>query len=52
MNTDNQKVPYIYRYKSLLALDLWEQKYYLNYYDKYSNNFFSIINLNYASEKE
>ena len=51
-NLPNQENPYTYNYTSLIALDLWEHAYYLTYYNDralYINNFFRIINFDYAN---
>lgn len=53
INLPNQDNPYSYDMIPLIALDLWEHAYYLTYYNdrlKYINNFFSIINYDYANE--
>ena len=52
INLPNQDNPYSYDMMPLIALDLWEHAYYLTYYNdrlKYINNFFSIINYDYAN---
>lgn len=49
INMSNQENPYTYGMVPLLALDLWEHAYYLQYKSnrsEYINNFFSIINFN------
>lgn len=46
MNFSNQETPYIYGLNPLIALDLWEHAYYLNYQNernRYIENFFEII---------
>lgn len=46
INLSNQDTPYTFGLIPLLALDLWEHAYYLNYYnerDRYMRNFFDII---------
>ena len=51
INLPNQENPYSYNYVPLIALDLWEHAYYLTYYNDralYINNFFTIINFDYA----
>lgn len=58
MNLSNQDSPYSYGYKPIMALDLWEHAYYLDYLnkrDEYINNFFDVvsfdnINENYKTE--
>ena len=52
VNLSNQDNPYSYNMIPLIALDLWEHAYYLTYYNdraQYINNFFSIINFDYAN---
>lgn len=52
INLPNQESPYSYNYIPLIALDLWEHAYYLTYYNDrtlYINNFFSVINFDYAN---
>ena len=52
INLPNQESPYSYNYIPLIALDLWEHAYYLTYYNDralYINNFFTIINFDYAN---
>ncbi len=47
INLPNQENPYSYGMKPLLALDLWEHAYYLQYKSdrkQYIDNFFNIIN--------
>lgn len=47
INFSNQETPYTYGLIPLLALDLWEHAYYLNYQnerERYMQNFFEIIN--------
>ncbi len=47
INLSNQETPYLYELVPLIALDLWEHAYYLNYQnerDRYMKNFFEIIN--------
>jgi len=46
VNFSNQDTPYSYGLRPILALDLWEHAYYLDYYNKrneYINSFFTII---------
>lgn len=46
INTPNQESPYSYGLIPLMALDLWEHAYYLDYLNKrsdYINNFFNIV---------
>lgn len=52
INLPNQENPYSYNYIPLIALDLWEHAYYLTYYNDralYINNFFRVINFDYAN---
>ena len=52
VNLPNQDNPYSYNMIPLMALDLWEHAYYLTYYNDrvlYINNFFSIINFDFAN---
>lgn len=52
INLPNQESPYSYNYIPLIALDLWEHAYYLTYHNDralYINNFFSVINFDYAN---
>ena len=45
INTSNQENPYSYNLIPIMALDLWEHAYYLDYFNRqeYINNFFSIV---------
>lgn len=45
INTSNQENPYTYGLVPILALDLWEHAYYLDYFNRqeYIDNFFSIV---------
>lgn len=58
INTPNQETPYIYGLKPIMALDLWEHAYYLDYQnkrDQYISNFFEIVDfdsINKLYEKE
>lgn len=57
INTSNQDNPYYYGYIPVMALDVWEHAYYLDYYsnrEEYVNNFFEKIdfvklNINYEN---
>ena len=52
INLSNQENPYSYNYIPLIVLDLWEHAYYLTYYNDralYINNFFNVINFDYAN---
>lgn len=44
INTSNQENPYLYGLIPIMALDLWEHAYYLDYFNRqeYIDNFFSI----------
>ncbi len=46
INTSNQENPYSYGLIPIMALDLWEHAYYLDYFNRqeYIDNFFSIVN--------
>ncbi len=53
INTSNQDSPYLYNLLPLLTIDLWEHSYYLDYLNKrqdYINNFFSMIDFDYANK--
>lgn len=53
INTSNQETPYLYGMIPILALDLWEHAYYLDYLNKreqYILNFFKIINYKKVNE--
>ncbi|NLL44595.1 MAG: superoxide dismutase [Mollicutes bacterium] len=58
INTSNQETPYLYGLKPIMALDLWEHAYYLDYQnrrDQYISNFFQIVDfdmINKLYEKE
>lgn len=57
INTSNQDNPYYYGYIPIMALDVWEHAYYLDYYsnrEEYVNNFFEKVdfvklNINYEN---
>ena len=52
-NLSNQENPYYYGYIPLIALDLWEHAYYINYENKkdiYIDNFFEIIDFSQANK--
>lgn len=57
INTSNQDNPYYYGYVPIIALDIWEHAYYLDYYSEratYVDNFFTKIdfvklNINYEN---
>lgn len=49
INMSNQESPYMYGMKPIIALDLWEHAYYLDYQnnkEKYIDTFFEIIDFN------
>lgn len=49
INMSNQESPYMYNMIPIIALDLWEHAYYLDYQnnkDKYIDTFFEIIDFN------
>ena len=53
MNLSNQDSPYSYGYKPIMALDLWEHAYYLDYLNKrgeYINNFFDVVSFDNINE--
>lgn len=53
INLSNQEIPYTYGLVPLLALDLWEHAYYLNYQNervRYIENFFEIIDFEQINE--
>ena len=53
INLKNQDNPYYYNLIPLIALDMWEHSYYINYENKkdiYIDNFFDIIDFKYANE--
>lgn len=53
MNLSNQDSPYSYGYRPIMALDLWEHAYYLDYLnkrDEYINNFFDVVSFNNINE--
>lgn len=50
----NQETPYYYGYIPLIALDMWEHAYYLNYKNnksEYIDNFFSVLDFQFANEQ-
>lgn len=53
INTSNQETPYLYEMTPIMALDLWEHAYYLDYLNnrnQYILNFFNIINYSKVNE--
>lgn len=51
---NNQETPYYYGYIPLIALDMWEHAYYLNYKNnksEYIDNFFSVLDFQFANEQ-
>lgn len=53
INLSNQDTPYNYNLIPLIALDLWEHAYYINYENKrnlYIDNFFDILDFEYANK--
>lgn len=53
INLSNQDTPYMFDLVPIMALDLWEHAYYLDYQnrrDEYINNFFSIIDFEKINE--
>lgn len=53
VNLINQDNPYNYHYVPLIALDMWEHAYYLNYENKkdlYIDNFFDVISFTMANK--
>lgn len=53
LNTSNQETPYLYGLTPIMALDLWEHAYYLDYQYKradYINQFFSIVDFDRINE--
>lgn len=54
INTSNQDTPYSYDLKPIMALDLWEHAYYLDYQNRrpdYIEAFFSIVDFNKINEE-
>lgn len=53
INTSNQETPYLYEMTPIMALDLWEHAYHLDYLNnrnQYILNFFNIINYSKVNE--
>lgn len=53
LNTKNQDSPYLYGYTPILAIDLWEHAYYLNYENersRYLDNLLKLLDFTYANE--
>jgi Fe-Mn family superoxide dismutase len=53
INTSNEDTPYFYNMKPIIALDLWEHAYYLQYQNRrsdYINAFFDILDFKVISE--
>ena len=54
MNTTNQDTPLFLNLKPLMALDMWEHAYYINYNndkDRYIDAYFDILNLDDVNER-
>jgi Fe-Mn family superoxide dismutase len=54
INMSNEETPITYGFIPLLVIDLWEHAYYLQYLNdknKYIENFFNVINFDYANKK-